>query len=205
MFLLSWGALALPVAAQESTSAKKAADQGADPAKMMAMMTEMAKPGDNHKMLQEGTGTWAYHVKWWMSPEAPPSESSGTASVRSVMGGRYVVGDHSGKMQMPGPDGKMADAEFKGMSVEGYDNAKQKFVAAWIDNMGTGIMRMEGTYDEGTKTLTYRAEYEMMPGMKTKLREVIKFTDKDHRTASFFEERGGNEVKTMEITYTRKG
>jgi len=42
-------------------------------------------------------------------------------------------------MQMPGEDGKMKDMMFKGMGMEGYDNVKKKFVASWIDNMGTGI------------------------------------------------------------------
>jgi len=171
---------------------------------MMATMMEMAKPGENHKRMQELAGTWDYAVKWWMSPEAPPNESSGTAVIKSVMGGRYLVGDHTGKIQMPGPDGKMTDAEFKGMSLEGYDNAKRKLVAAWIDNMGTGIMNLEGTYDSAAKTLTYLADYEAMPGMKSKIRELIKLTDKDHHTIEFYENRGGKEVKTVEIRYTRK-
>ena len=43
-----------------------------------------------------------------------------------------------------------------------------------------------------------------MPGMKTKTRELMKLTDKDHYTIEFYEDRGGTEVKTMEITSTRK-
>jgi hypothetical protein len=70
--------------------------------------------------------------------------------------------------------------------------------------MGTGIMLSEGDYDAASKSLTYRTESEMMPGMKTKIREVIKITDKNHRTFEFYEDRGGTEVKTMEIKYTRK-
>jgi hypothetical protein len=197
-------AIASPLLAQDSKESKKNDEKKPDDAQMMAMMMELAKPGENHQRLQEMAGTWSYAVKWWMNPEAAPSESSGTATVKSVMDGRYLVGDHTGKMQMPGQDGKMIDAEFKGMSVEGYDNARKKFVASWIDNMGTGIMTMEGTYDHDSKTFTYLAEYEMMPGMKTKMREVIRIKDKDHHTAQFFEDRGGKEVKTMEITYTRK-
>ena len=42
---------------------------------------------------------------------------------------RYVITDHTGKMQMPGPDGAMMDAPFVGMSVEGYDNVKKEFVS----------------------------------------------------------------------------
>src|SRR5438270_137334 len=121
------------------------------------------------------------------------------------MGSRYFLSDHTSKMQMPGKDGKMQDMDFKGMSLEGYDNVKKKFVASWVDNMGTGIMMMEGTYDPAARTFTYKAEEEMMPGMKTKVKEVLKITDKNHRTFEWYEERGGTDVKTMEISYTRKG
>jgi hypothetical protein len=203
--------IALPLVAQEhkekesKTHHESEADaKKPDEKEMMAMMMEMAKPGENHKQMQEMVGTWSYVVKWWMNPEGPPSESTGASVTRSVMDGRYFISEHQGKMQMPGPDGKMADMEFKGMAIEGYDNAKKKFVSSWIDNMGTGIMNSEGTYDPATKTLTYYAEYEPMPGMKTKMREVIKKTDKDHHSIEFFEVRGEKEVKTMEISYTRK-
>jgi regulatory protein YycI of two-component signal transduction system YycFG len=140
-----------------------------------------------------------------MDPSAPPTESHGTSSVKEILGGRYVLSEHTGKFSMPGPDGKMMDMDFKGISTEGYDNAKKKFVSSWVDNMGTGIMYAEGDYDADSKTLTYRSEIEMMPGMKTKVRQVVKITDKNHRVMEMYEERGGTEVKTMEIAYTRKG
>jgi len=191
--------LSLPMLAAEKGKDSNKPSEGE-----MAMMMELSKPGENHKLLEGAVGNWTYTVKLWTSPDAPPSESTGTSTARAVMGGRYVVTDHTGKMQMPGPDGKMMEMEFKGMAVEGYDNVKKKFVSSWIDNMGTGIMNSEGTYDADSKTLTYNAEYEPMPGMKTKIREVIKIADKDHHTFEFFEDRGGKEVKTMEINYTRK-
>jgi len=65
-------------------------------------------------------------------------------------------------------------------------------------------MNLEGTYDSATKALTYLAEYEAMPGMKMKIREVVTKIDDDHNRMEFFEERGGKEVKTMQIDYTRK-
>jgi hypothetical protein len=195
--------IACPLFADEKKEAKSDQKQP-DPGDMMAMMMEMAKPGENHKRMQDLVGTWSYQTKWWMSPESTPNESSGTMTSRSVMDGRYLISEHAGKMQMPGQDGKMMDMEFKGMALEGYDNAKKKYVASWIDNMGTGIMNLEGTYDPATKALTYYAEYEMMPGMKTKMREVVTLIDDNHRKIEFFEDRGGKEVKTMQIDYTRK-
>src|SRR6266404_5043703 len=88
--------------------------------------------------------------------------------------------DVSGSMQMPGEDGKMKTMQFKGMGMEGYDNVKKKFVASWIDNMGTGIEFSEGTYDPATKSFTYTSEMEPVPGMKTAVREVIKIADNNH-------------------------
>ncbi len=70
--------------------------------------------------------------------------------------------------------------------------------------MGTGIMTSEGDYDPATKTFTYTGEYEAIPGMKQKIREVIKIVDKDHHIFEWYEDRGGQEAKTMEIAYTRK-
>jgi hypothetical protein len=202
--LLASATLSLPSPAQDKEAPKKDDKKPAE-SEMMAMMMELAKPGENHKLLAGGVGTWDYKVKYWLNPDNPPAESSGTSVARVVMGGRYVITDHTGKMQMPGPDGAMVDTEFVGMSVEAYDNVKKKFVSSWIDNMGTGIMNSEGTYDAASKTFTYLAEYEPMPGMKTRIREVLKATDKNHRTLEYFEDRGGKEVKTMEIAYTRKG
>jgi hypothetical protein len=121
------------------------------------------------------------------------------------MDGRYVTGEYSGSFKMPGADGKMKDMNFKGMSMDGYDNAKKKFVSGWVDNMGTGIMITEGTLDEATKAITYTGEFEMAPGMKFKVREIIKFTDKDHMAMEYFEDRGQGEMKSMEINYTRSG
>jgi hypothetical protein len=89
------------------------------------------------------------------------------------------------------------------MGTDGYDNVKKKFVSTWIDNMGTGIIMMEGTYDPASKTLTYLGEEQPVPGMKVPMRQTIKYTDKDHHVLEFFENHGGPEVKIMEISYTR--
>ena len=167
---------------------------------------ELSKLNENHKLLTSLDGNWDYNIKFWMNPDpnAKPQESKGTAVRKSIMGGRFAVMDVNGKMQMPGENGKMKDVMFKGMGIEGYDNVKKKFVASWIDNMGTGIEFSEGEYDPATTTLTYRADIEMPPGTTTKVREVIKLTDKDHMMLEWYENKGGQEKKTMEISYTRK-
>jgi hypothetical protein len=198
-----------PAAATTLSAAQppSATGQMPNPQEMMKQMMEMSKLNENHKVLADMNGSWNYSIKMWMNPDpnAKPQESKGTATRKSAMDGRYAVMDVTGKMQMPGEDGKMKDMQFKGMGVEGYDNVKKKFVSSWIDNMGTGIQFSEGTYDPASKTFTFTSVMEMMPGMRTPVREVLKMTDKDHMMMEWYETRGGQEKKTMEIAYTRAG
>lgn len=188
-----------------TTTTTAPAQPSADMQEMMKVMMEMGKVGDNHKLLAELAGNWTYTVKMWMDPAGKPQESKGTSTRKAIMDGRYFIAEHTGKFQMPGADGKMKDMNFKGMAIEGYDNAKKKFVSSWVDNMSTMIMNSEGTYDAATKTFTYNAECEMMPGKMTKIREVIKVVDKDHHTFEWYDNSQGPEAKTMEISYTRAG
>jgi Protein of unknown function (DUF1579) len=181
----------------------KKTEQPSD-AEMMAKMMELSKLNDNHKLLGTLAGTWTDTVKMWMDPKGNPTESKGTAVRKAIMGGRYYVCDFTGQMQMPGADGKPKNMEFKGMSIEGYDNVKQKFVSTWCDIMGTGIVMSEGTYDAGSKTFTYTGSFDAMPGMTIKLRETLKIVDANHHTFEYFEDRGQGEMKSVEINYTRK-
>ena len=189
---------------ESSKPAMSAQPSAEDMQKMMAQMMEFGKPGENHKLLAGMAGNWTYALKMWMDPKGKPQESKGTATRKAIMDGRYFTAEHTGKFQMPGADGKMQDMNFKGMAIEGYDNIKKKFVSAWVDNMSTMILTSEGTYDAATKTFTYTADCEMMPGMKVRIRETIKVVDNDHHMFEWYEDRGAGEVKTMEINYTRK-
>ncbi len=198
-----------PKSATAAASPVDAAAAGAsagkpDPAEMMKLMMEMAELNENHKLLGELVGTWDYTVKYWFDPSAPVNESKGIAVRKPTMDGRFFILESEGKMQMPGADGRMKQMDFKGTSIEGYDNAKKKFFATWMDNMSTGLMLAEGSYDPATKTYTYHATMELLPGEITKVRETVKVIDKDHHLFEFFEDRGGKEVRTMEITYARK-
>ena len=196
------------VAVPAHSDAGKSAQSGApDAQKMMQQMVELSKVNENHKLLSSFDGNWDCTIKMWMDGDTSkkPQESTSTATRKTIMDGRYVTMDVSGTMQMPGEDGKMKDVQFQGMGTEGYDNVKKKFVASWIDNMGTGIEFSEGKYDPATKAFTYSMEMEPMPGMKTKVREVLKIVDDTHMQLEWYEsQKTGKEKKTMEISYTKK-
>lgn len=161
------------------------------------------QPNENHKLLEKFAGKWDYTNKYWMDPSAPPQETKGKAEMLSVMDGRYIHADHKGYFMMPGPDGSMTKMDFHGAGVTGYDNIKTKWVNSWIDNFGTGILMSEGTYDAATKTWTYHAEMPDPMGNTMKIKEVIRWISDDKHVFEWHEERGGEMMKTMEITYTR--
>ena len=95
-------------------------------------------PGDMHKILAQTAGEWNSSISVWMSPDAPPMTTDGTSKFEMILGGRYMKETHTGNfMGMP----------YEGMGLTAYDNDKKTFYATYIDNMGTGVMNGEGTYN----------------------------------------------------------
>src|SRR5438132_10529340 len=113
-----WKLLVLAAAVCVCSFAQDAKKESKPPseAEMMAAMMELAKPGENHKMLAKSIGNWTYEMKWWTDSKSPPIESSGTTVTKEVMGGRYFTSEHSGTTPVPGPDGKIVQADFKGLA-----------------------------------------------------------------------------------------
>lgn len=93
-----------------------------------------------------------------------------------------------------------------GKSLTGYDNAKKKFVSSWIDNLGSGIVRMEGTYDEATKTLHLKGKQsDPGTGGESDIRQEQKWIDDDTYVLSMYGTgHDGKEQKFMEGTFKRK-
>lgn len=196
-------AVATLASAKEGQEPKKPA---MDTKEMMAAMEKMGALNENHRLLQFMVGTWDYHTKLWMDPSAPAQESSGVCVTKPVMGGRYYHSDLTGPFTMPGPDGKPVTRDFEGKALNGYDNMKGKFFAAWIDNMSTGILVFDGNYDAVAKTFTYGGEMAcpLTPSGKMGIREVVKIISPDQYLFEWYETRDGKEMKSMEITYTRR-
>jgi hypothetical protein len=182
----------------------KPATPSMDEKAMMDAWMEMAKLNENHKLLGSMVGTWEYKMQCWMGPE--PKTTKGTAKHVAIMDGRFIHSEHDGEMLMPGPDGKDVTKPFHGASVTGYDNVKGKFVSVWMDNMSTGFTLSEGTYDPASKTFSYTGEMSdpTNPEKKAKYRYTIVIKDNDHHTFTWYDIQNGQEMKTMEMEYTRK-
>ena len=164
------------------------------PEEMKAWEASMT-PGPQHELLASMNGDWNAKVKLWMDPSQPPTESDATTKNEMVMNGLYQRSTHTGTMMgMP----------FQGEAITGYDNPKKKFVSTWIDNMGSGIMMMEGNYDEKSKSMILIGTMtDPMTGNDMKVKEVMTLNSADKHTFEMFMMMDGSEMKTMEIVYTR--
>ena len=162
---------------------------------MMAKWQAYASPNDNHRILDPLVGTWSHVVTWWMTPDSQPEMSQGMTETQWVMDGRFLR--HAAM-------GTSMGQAFEGMGFTGFDNGKQTYQTIWMDNMGTGMMTGEGTYDPGKKTLTDHGRFtDPMIGQRS-YRGVITFVDDVHyRYEMYVADRNGKEFRMMEIVYTR--
>jgi uncharacterized protein DUF1579 len=162
---------------------------------MQAWMDYMT-PGDVHKMLAKADGEWLSEATMWMDPAAPPTKSTATVVNKMILGGRYQYSTFSGNMMgMP----------FEGISILGYDNAKKIYLNTWIDNMGTGIMMMEGTWDEASKTINFKGKMvDPTTGKDEDVREIFKLVDDKTHTMEMYGTKDGKEMKWMEAKLTKK-
>lgn len=154
-----------------------------------------ATPGEPHRRLAEGVGTWDCRMTSWEEPGGAPNVSQGTSINDLVLGGRFLRQTFRGTaMGQP----------FNGLGYTGFDNVKKRYVSTWMDDMGTAIMVSYGTMgSDGSLTMTSEVA-DPVTGKPTKMREILRFPDKDHQVFEMYApDRSGKEFKMMEILYSR--
>src|SRR5688500_9706269 len=111
---------------------------------------------------------------------------------------------HGGRFLASTYEGTMAGKPFHGRGLMGYDNAKKRYVATWIDTISTGIMYSEGTVDAAGKVFTMLSEQkDPVSGKTEKMKEVTTIVDADTHRHEMYVLTDGQEFKTLDITYRR--
>lgn len=171
--------------------------QEMDQAAMMKAWQSFMTPGEMHKMMMGWAGTWDAEVLSFMDPSAPPQKSVATNTVTSVFSGLYQITELNGNiMGMP----------FEGRGTLAYDNGKKMFINTWIDNLGSGIIYMTGSWDEASQTLHLMGmQTDPMTGGDAPIREELKIIDDNTQHLTMYGPgMDGNETKFMEATYKRR-
>ncbi len=167
----------------------------------MAHMQEYMKlmqPGEAHKHLHNYVGVWDTVSRIWMGgPGTQAMESTGTSTFTSVLGGRWVMEEHTGTMMgMP----------YLGKGMMGYDNYKNLYVGTWYSNMSTEMLQMVGGRHPKTGVVTMYGvmdEPQLSVHGRT-IKYVIKQTDDDHFTFEIIDLHASDDYKVIELNYTRR-
>ncbi|RYG40374.1 MAG: DUF1579 domain-containing protein [Chitinophagaceae bacterium] len=185
------------VATDTVTDAAGAAEKEApvDQETMMKAWKAYATPGDVHKMMAAETGKWNCEMSFWQGPDSPAEKAKATADIKMVLGGRYQEANYTGTVM---------GQPFEGKATTGYNNASGKLFTTFYDNMGTGMMHAEGTYDPASKKATYEGKMvDPISGKSLKYREEYVVVDENTRKTSMFDTKNGTEYKSMEIVMVR--
>ena len=192
-------AAALALSAMALAAEKAASTKAAAPAvppemqQMMEMMEKMGAPGPQHAELMKAAGKWKTVTKMWMGP-GEPTVTEGVCTSKPTLGGRFLMDEFKGTFM---------NKPFEGMGFTGYDNQHKEYVGVWFDTMTTNAMISRGTMDASGKVLTMTTEMEDPSGNKAPVRMVTTFVDANTHRFEMFENHDGQEVRSMEITYTR--
>lgn len=161
----------------------------------MKKWMEYMTPSEMQKMMSAWDGEWNESITMWSTPGADPQQMKATCVNKMIVGGRYQESKHTGDfMGMP----------FEGIGTTGWDNAGKYFVSSWVDNFGTGMIYMEGTWDENNKSMKLAGKMtDPMTGKSTNIRQVMKIIDDNNQMMEQFVEKDGKDFKNMEIKFTR--
>src|SRR5262245_30923417 len=113
-------------------------DPGAEEA---AKWEKLGTPGEQHARLKYFVGTWDVKGTGAMG------ESTGTATMALIFGGRFLA------LEIKGEGGGKS---FEGRGLLGYDNGKKRWTSVWADNMGTGIALGDGEEKEKGKVWEFK-------------------------------------------------
>ena len=158
--------------------------------------TEYMTPSAMQQMMAGWDGEWEEEITMWAGPDAPSQEMKASCENKMILDGRYQQAKHEGSfMGMP----------FNGISITGYDNLRKVFVSSWIDNFGTGMIYMEGTWDDAAKAMTLTGKMtDPSTGGQTEIRQVLTILDKNNQVLDQYTVENGTPYKSMEIKLSRK-
>ena len=168
-----------------------------DSAEGMKAYMEYAKIGDEHKELAKWDGKWTGDYTMWETEGGKPFKTTLQSTNKMILEGHYQQSSYKGNMM---------GMNFEGIGITGYDNALKKYISTWTDNMGTGIMKLEGTRDEASKSTTYTGTSKNPAnGMDCEVKQVLTDIDDNTQKLEMYgpDPKTGNQFKNMEILLKR--
>ena len=176
--------------------AQEAPEISAEEQAMMKAWRQAMTPGPQHAEMAKMVGEFNMTVKSYMEPGGEPDVTTGTASRKMIMGGRYLEETVTGTVM---------GEPFEGRGLTGYNNVTGKWWGIWLDNMSTGISLSDGEWDFEKGVGVFYGDY-INPLTKEieETRGLVTQLDGGDELMEMFMITPTGEYKSMEILYERK-
>ena len=153
-----------------------------------------SSPCAAHRKLDPMTGEWDAQTKVWFGP-GDPMVSTGRATRQWALGDRFQLIDYVGDDTPMG--------RFFGKGSLGYSNMAERYESVWIDSMSTAILVQYGNWEGDALVLIGEGHESISLGL-VRVRSVIRIVSEDRHTfENFVTGPDGNEMRTLEVIYTR--
>ena len=166
---------------------------------LMELWKKYTSPGENHKHIEYFVGEWESIIKTWPEPGKGPKVRTQEIKVEPFFEGRFTKAHIK-------TDASDIGMLFETIVINGYDNYKQEFFSLTLSKQRTDYFVTCGKLD---KTGKIRADIavrtNVLTGEQYRMKAVTTIINRDkYLYESYRIDPGGNEIKTMEIIYTRK-
>jgi hypothetical protein len=151
-------------------------------------------PGEAHENMAKHAGEYTTATKF-TTPDGKVVEGKGTAKLTSILGGRFVQEENTGKF---------SDTQFTGLRLFGFNNATGKYEAIWTYSGSTAMMKLVG---EQTADKTVQFKGTIATGKekdKKKTFTIVYHIMDDGFTVELTEQTPDGKGPRLETTYTRK-
>lgn len=149
------------------------------------------KPGPELAHLATMVGTWDAVM------EMGGQKSKAVATYKSICSGMWIASDF---------ESELAGVPYQGHGMDGYDQAKKKYVGYWFDSMTSVPLEFEGDFDADHKVLTMTGIAPGPDGKPQKFRTTTERTAPNRMTFKMFmvAAADGKEELAFTIEYTRR-
>jgi hypothetical protein len=184
--LLAWPAIGQSQEKDKADRSREAMDRD----------MQNAKPGPPHAQLARLAGSYDTITKFVMEPGGKAVESSGTATIKTILDGRFLLEEDAGTF-MGQPT--------SGMRLLGYNNASKQYEGVWTYTRSTAILLLTGTSKDGGKSIDFTATWDEEAGGRQTLEVSTRHLDKDHFVVELKSRLAdGNAGPTLITTYNRR-
>jgi hypothetical protein len=186
--------LVLSVFAQEKNQ-----EMSEEQKKMMELWKKYTFPGEKHKHIEYFVGEWESVIKSWPVPGKEPKVRTQKIKVESFFDGRFTKAHIK-------TDASDVGVLLETIVINGYDNYKQEFFSITLSKQRTDYYLTTGQLDKTGKIRTDTAvRTDIFTGEQYRVKAITTIINQDKYTYEYYKiDPEGNEVKRMDITYTRK-